>query len=65
MLNEAGGQSEEERLETSATLIAFIKDLTDDLEISSDENGSNIVTSICESLKNLLDISINVRIGDD
>ena len=65
LLNEAGGQSTEERLETSATLIAFIKDLTDDLEISSDENGSNIVTSICESLKNLLDISINVRIGDD
>ena len=47
MLNEAGGQSTEERVETSATLIAFIKDLTDDLEISSDENGSNIVTSIC------------------
>lgn len=65
LLNEAGGQSAEERVETSATLIAFIKDLTDDLEISSDENGSNIVTSICESLKNLLDISINVRIGDD
>lgn len=65
LLNEAGGQSEEERLETSATLIAFIKDLTDDLEISSDENGSNIVTSLCESLKNLLDISVNVRIGDD
>ena len=65
LLNEAGGQSTEERLETSATLIAFIKDLTDDLEISSDENGSNIVTSICESLKNLLDISVNVRIGDD
>lgn len=64
LLNEAGGQSAEERVETSATLIAFIKDLTDDLEISSDENGSNIVTSICESLKNLLDISINVRIGD-
>lgn len=64
LLNEAGGQSTEERVETSATLIAFIKDLTDDLEISSDENGSNIVTSICESLKNLLDISINVRIGD-
>lgn len=65
LLNEAGGQSAEEQVETSATLIAFIKDLTDDLEISSDENGSNIVTSICESLKNLLDISINVRIGDD
>lgn len=65
LLNDAGGQSAEERVETSATLIAFIKDLTDDLEISSDENGSNIVTSICESLKNLLDISINVRIGDD
>lgn len=65
LLNEAGGQSTEERVETSATLIAFIKDLTDDLEISSDENGSNIVTSICESLKNLLDISVNVRIGDD
>ena len=64
LLNEAGGQSAEERVETSATLIAFIKDLTDDLEISSDENGSNIVTSICESLKNLLDISIDVRIGD-
>lgn len=64
LLNDAGGQSAEERVETSATLIAFIKDLTDDLEISSDENGSNIVTSICESLKNLLDISINVRIGD-
>lgn len=64
LLNEAGGQSAEERVETSATLIAFIKDLTDDLEISSDENGSNIVTSICESLKNLLDISINVRVGD-
>ncbi len=64
LLNEAGGQSAEERVETSATLIAFIKDLTDDLEISSDENGSNIVTSICESLKNLLDISVNVRIGD-
>lgn len=64
LLNEAGGQSAEEQVETSATLIAFIKDLTDDLEISSDENGSNIVTSICESLKNLLDISINVRIGD-
>ena len=64
LLNEAGGQSAGERVETSATLIAFIKDLTDDLEISSDENGSNIVTSICESLKNLLDISINVRIGD-
>lgn len=64
LLNEAGGQSAEERVETSATLIAFIKDLTDDLEISSDENGSNIVTSIGESLKNLLDISINVRIGD-
>ena len=64
LLNDAGGQSAEERVETSATLIAFIKDLTDDLEISSDENGSNIVTSICESLKNLLDISVNVRIGD-
>lgn len=65
LLKDAGGQSTEERVETSATLIAFIKDLTDDLEISSDENGSNIVTSICESLKNLLDISVNVRIGDD
>lgn len=64
LLNEAGGQSAEERVETSATLIAFIKDLTDDLEISSDENGSNIVTSLGESLKNLLDIEVKVKIGD-
>lgn len=63
-LNQAEEQATEEQVEISETLIAFIKDLTDDLEISSDENGSNIVTSICESLKNLLDISINVRIGD-
>lgn len=64
LLNDAGGQSAEERVETSATLIAFIKDLTDDLEISSDENGSNIVTSLGESLKNLLDIEVKVKIGD-
>lgn len=64
LLNEAGGQSAEERVETSATLIAFIKDLTDDLEILSDDNGSNIVTSLGESLKNLLDIEVSVKIGD-
>ena len=63
-INSADEQATEEQVEISATLIAFIKDLTDDLEISSDENGSNIITSLGKSLKNLLDIEVKVKIGD-
>ena len=64
-VNSTGTQSEEEQIEIAESLVAFIKDLTDDLEIRSSENGSNIITSLSESLKGLLDISLDVEIGGD